>query len=126
LHKGWHDRTSKQKKKKLTMEQRIKQQHGDARVRQLKEKNKKWKQKLFGALDLPEEIQGDVPKLTMVGRSDLLVENHGNVLQYTCEVIRLYTTKGILKIDGSALELLELGTERAYVKGLIRGIGYEE
>ncbi len=81
---------------------------------------------LLKSLDLPEETSGAAPKCTLLGRSDLLVENHGGVLQYGPDCIRLYTSEGVLAISGEELLLSELGKERAYVEGRVQGITYEK
>lgn len=85
-----------------------------------------WNRQLLTKLDLPVETDATVPKLTMVGRGDLLVENHTGVLQYDSTRIRLTTHEGVLNISGADLNLLELSTGRAYVRGAISGVGYEE
>lgn len=85
-----------------------------------------WNRQLLTKLDLPVETDATVPKLTMVGRGDLLVENHTGVLQYEPARIRLTTHEGVLEIGGTDLNLLELSTGRAYVRGTISSIGYEE
>ena len=87
-------------------------------------KKSKWQRALLSVLDLPVETEPTVPKLTMVGRSDLLVENHKGVLQYTPDSIRLMTHEGVLNISGQELELLELAAGRAYVRGKIAGAQY--
>ena len=81
---------------------------------------------MLRVLDLPEETSSEVPKLTMVGRGDLLVENHTGVLQYSKNKIRLYTREGILCIEGCKLELLEFGVSRAYIRGEISSCSYPQ
>lgn len=85
-----------------------------------------WNRQLLTKLDLPVETDATVPKITMVGRGDLLVENHTGVLQYDPARIRLTTHEGILEIGGTGLNLLELSTGRAYVRGVVSQIGYAE
>jgi len=81
--------------------------------------------RVMAALDLPEESGGHIPKLTWLGRSDLLVENHNGILQYGETCVRLFTEEGVLAITGAALNMLELGARRAYIRGEIRAAGYE-
>lgn len=87
-------------------------------------KPSKWKRAILSALDLPVETEPTVPKMTMVGRGDLLVENHKGVLQYDKTNVRLLTHDGILHITGENLELLELAAGRAYVRGRLEGALY--
>ncbi|MEL7602048.1 MAG: YabP/YqfC family sporulation protein [Bacillota bacterium] len=98
-----------------------------SRKRQAKPwKPSRWKRALLGALDLPVETEPTVPKLTMVGRGDLLVENHKGVLQYDKSNVRLLTHEGVLHITGENLELLELAVGRAYVRGRLAGALYTD
>ncbi len=85
-----------------------------------------WNRQLLTRLDLPVETDATVPKLTMVGRGDLLVENHTGVLQYEPARIRLTTHEGVLQIGGTDLNLMELSTGRAYVRGTVSSVSYEE
>lgn len=82
--------------------------------------------KLLRALDLPEETDSRVPKITMLGTGDLLVENHTGILQYGDSIVRLMTPEGVVRILGEALELTEFGMQRVYLKGRILGWMYEE
>ncbi len=82
--------------------------------------------RILRALDLPEESDARVPKFTMLGSSDLLVENHSGILQYSEELVRLMTPEGVVRIHGESLELTEFGGERVYLRGRILGWAYEE
>ena len=82
--------------------------------------------KLLRTLDLPEEADARVPKITMLSTSDLLVENHTGILQYGDTLVRLMTVEGVVCIRGEGLELTEFGTERVMLRGRIRGWAYEE
>lgn len=82
--------------------------------------------RLLRALDLPEESDSRVPKFTMLGASDLLVENHSGILQYNDALVRLMTPEGVVRIIGRDLELTEFGGERVYLRGKILGWAYEE
>ena len=86
---------------------------------------RKWKRKLLEGLDLPLEAFGDVIRLTLIAKTDLLVENHTGLLQHTGTIIRLYTPEGILRVEGENLSMAHLGEERAYIKGTVKTVGYE-
>jgi len=88
-------------------------------------KKRKLRGKMLSVLDLPQETDGIVPKVTLVGDSDLLIENHAGVLKCHPELIRLYTRQGTLSISGDNMELLELGKERVYIRGNICGVAFD-
>jgi len=85
----------------------------------------KWKRKLLAELDLPQEACGDVLKLTMLAKTDLLIENHSGLFQYTDTVIRLYSPEGLLRIEGKGFSMAQLGEDRAYIKGTVHAVVYE-
>lgn len=75
-------------------------------------------------LELPEEIVLDLPLISMTGRSELHVENHKGVLEYTRERVRINTGCGVLKIGGKNLELSEITSEAVTVKGIVLALEY--
>lgn len=95
------------------------------RSKAAKARKRKPFRRVMAALDLPEESGGHTPKLTWLGTSDILVENHDGVLQYGESCVRLFTEEGVLAITGTALNMLELGARRAYIRGEIRSAAYE-
>lgn len=88
-------------------------------------KNATGLRRLLRALDLPEETDARVPKFTMLGSSDLLIENHSGILQYDRALVRLMTPEGVVRVAGAELELTEFGGERVYLRGKIAGWCYE-
>lgn len=89
-------------------------------------RRKNLKKAVFRVLDLPEEADGNTIKVTMVGRNDLLVENHKGVLQYAVELVRLLSSDGVLRVEGAQLMLSEFGMGRAYIRGEIAGWRFED
>ena len=88
-------------------------------------RRKKWKRVVLEALDLPQEADGETVKVTMIGRSDLLVENHRGILEYALEYVRLLSGDGGIRGEGRELMLSEFGAGRAYVRGNISGWSFE-
>lgn len=89
-------------------------------------KKRKLSGKMLSVLDLPQETDGIVPKITMIGDSDLLIENHAGVLKCLPDVICLHTQQGTLSVGGEDMELLELGKERVYIRGNICSVAFEK
>lgn len=88
-------------------------------------RRKKWKRVVLETLDLPLEADGETVKVTMIGRSDLLVENHRGILEYALEYVRLLSGDGVIRVEGRELMLSEFGAGRAYVRGNISGWSFE-
>jgi sporulation protein YqfC len=77
-------------------------------------------------LDLPAETLPGVPKVTMLGRETVLVENHKGILEYGPGCVRLITGLGVLRIGGTELELLQLGSELVTVSGRADSVLFED
>lgn len=67
----------------------------------------------------------DEPMVRMWGKAQLEVENHLGVLEFTQERIRLYTSIGIIRIEGRNLNIALFDSETAVCSGEICGISYE-
>ncbi|MCE5234426.1 MAG: sporulation protein YqfC [Clostridiaceae bacterium] len=85
----------------------------------------KLRRRIMEALDLPMETVLDVPRLTVLGREKLLVENHKGVYEYYPSFVRLKTGCGMLRVGGEELALEELGAERLFISGRIASFEYE-
>ena len=80
------------------------------------------KAKFAKALDFPREMMLDVPKLTLYGGSELIIENFNGIIEYSKESARINTAAGVYTIKGFELELLEITSYEILVKGKIFGI----
>ena len=80
--------------------------------------SKRW-EALGGQLGLPGDLLGDVPRLTLTGNSQALVENHKELLSYTEEAVELGCGKLRLRIRGEGLRLQTMDREELLVAGRI-------
>ena len=69
---------------------------------------------------LPEEAVTGAARLTMIGRCRVRIENHCGLVELTQERIRLRTREGMVRIEGSGLQLRELTLHTAEIEGEIR------
>lgn len=79
---------------------------------------------LAETLDIPREVVVDLPKVTLMGRLEAIVENHRGVLELHPTVVRLRTASGTLTVTGSSLVLGELSASRVSIRGTVDGIHY--
>ena len=77
-------------------------------------------------LDLPEDLDPRVPRITVLGRDRMLVENVAGIRRCTPEEIRLLTGCGTLTIGGEGLLVKELGESRALLTGRLLRWAYGE
>ncbi|KNY25745.1 sporulation protein YqfC [Pseudobacteroides cellulosolvens] len=82
------------------------------------------KEKVTEVLDLPKEVILDIPKLTMIGNTNLVVENYKGVIEYDVEKIRLNTGIGIIRIGGKELVIKEITSEDIMVYGKIESLEF--
>lgn len=78
--------------------------------------------KVSEKLGITPEIVSDIPKLTMLGNNELLIENHKGIIEYSQEKIRISIDTGILHIDGAALFIDVVDHDRVFISGRIHNI----
>ena len=84
-----------------------------------------WKRTLR-LLDLPEDMDARVPRVTVVGREQMLVENVAGVRRCTETEVLLLTGCGVLSVAGEGLLVKELGESRALIVGRLMRWAYGE
>ena len=77
-------------------------------------------------LDLPEDMDPQVPRITVLGREKMLVENVAGIRRCTEEVVLLLTGCGTLTVEGAGLLVKELGRSRAFITGKLERWAYGE
>lgn len=81
--------------------------------------------KAIRILDLPEDLDPDVPRITVLGRSRMLVENVAGIRRCTPEEVVLLTGRDTLLVEGEDLQVKELGESRAMLTGHLRAWRFE-
>jgi len=87
-------------------------------------KNTQW-QRLAGVLEIPQDIVLDLPRITMLGNQQLLVENHKGIIEYTPSLVRIKLNQGELLVAGKNLMLGNLQIEQILVEGTVGEIKYD-
>ncbi len=85
---------------------------------------KKVKKSFSEILEIPGDVAMDLPKITLVGSVQLLVENHRGIIEYTREVIRVSVIDGEIAIAGENLMLRNILPDELYVEGEIHSINF--
>jgi len=90
-----------------------------------KEKNEvNLKEKITEVLELPKEIILNVPKLIIMGNTDIMIENYKGIVEYEENRVRVNTAIGIIKITGSKLTIREITSEDIMVIGDITSLEF--
>jgi sporulation protein YqfC len=69
--------------------------------------------------DLPAELVPGVPKLTLSGGSEVLIENHGGLKSYSRDCIEVRGRDIVMQIRGEDLELAAMTKADIVVRGII-------
>jgi sporulation protein YqfC len=64
-------------------------------------------------------------RLTLIDNTNLYIENHKNVSEYTTRRVGVYAGPFYITVEGAGLELESFGQENVAVKGEIASIKYE-
>ena len=76
-------------------------------------------------LEMPKEIYSDVPKITITGFDEIIIENYKGILEYEEFFVKIKTYIGIININGYQLELENMTNDDIKVKGKIESIDLE-
>ncbi|MBP2645735.1 MAG: sporulation protein YqfC [Firmicutes bacterium] len=82
-------------------------------------------ERIAALLEIPDDIVLDLPRITMLGNKQLLVENHKGIIEYTASLVRIRLNQGELIIAGENLTLGNLQTEQILFEGIVAEIKYE-
>jgi sporulation protein YqfC len=88
------------------------------------ESKMKIKEKFTELLELPKEIVLDMPKLTMLGNGDLIIENYKGIAEYFEDVLRVNTTSGTIKVKGTNVYIKEITSESIMIYGNILSLEF--
>ena len=88
-------------------------------------KKQRVKEKLNNILDVPKEVGGADPKITIIGFDEMLIENYKGIFEYEEFYMRINTGIGIININGFSLSLEQISQDDILVKGKIESIDIE-
>ena len=76
-------------------------------------------------LDLPREVGTNIPKVTMMGFDEIIIENYKGILEYEEFFIRVSTYIGNININGFELSLNQITDEALSITGKIENVDIE-
>ena len=82
------------------------------------------KEKFSEMLELPKEIVLNIPKLTIVGNGDMIIENYKGLIEYDTVRIRVNTGAGVIRITGARLLIKEITSEDIIICGDIHALEF--
>ncbi|MGI6364394.1 MAG: sporulation protein YqfC [Bacillota bacterium] len=85
-------------------------------------KKDKVRKKIADIFDLPPDIVLDLPRIILVGRIQLYIENHKGITLYDENEIRISVNGGGIVIGGKDLQLRTVYNDDIYIEGEIHSI----
>ena len=86
---------------------------------------KRKEKKLNRILEMPKEVYSDIPKITIIGFEEMVIENFKGILEYEEFFIRINTYVGVININGYGLTLENMTDDDIKVKGKIESMEIE-
>jgi sporulation protein YqfC len=75
-------------------------------------------------LDFPPDVAGEGPKITIIGRREILVENYLSIVNFSEEEIRLETTEGEVCFGGKGLTLRVILSTELRIEGELSSLSF--
>ena len=89
-------------------------------------RNSKRFSKINEILEIQKEVSTDIPKITIIGFEEMLIENYKGILEYDEIFIRISTHIGIIDISGLNLSLNQMTEDDILISGKIENIEFEK
>lgn len=80
------------------------------------------RRKLDKILEMPEEVCSNVPKLTITGFNEMIIENYKGILEYEEFFASISTHIGIININGFNLNLEKMTNDDIKITGKIESL----
>lgn len=84
------------------------------------------KKKISDALDLPQDIVLNVPRVIVTGKIATFIENHKGIIEYNSELVKISTSIGVICVRGEDLHIKTIISDEITVEGKIIAIEFEE
>ena len=83
------------------------------------------KMKIDKILEMPTEVCTNMPKITIIGFNELILENYKGILEYEDFFVRISTYIGIINVNGYGLRLENMTEDDIKVTGKIESVDVE-
>jgi sporulation protein YqfC len=75
--------------------------------------------KISNVAELPYELVLNLPKITIIGDMQAVIENHKGIIEYENDIIRINSSIGMIKITGEKLTIKNIMAEEIIILGSI-------
>lgn len=78
---------------------------------------KKIMRQIANTMELPPEVVMDYPRITVVGSTEALIENHKGLVQYTADCIKAKSLQGVIVVTGHNLHIQFFSSNEIKITG---------
>lgn len=83
------------------------------------------KRRIEKILEMPEEVYTNVPKLTITGFNEMILENYKGILEYEEFFASISTYIGVVNINGYNINLEKMTNDDIKITGKIESVELE-
>lgn len=83
------------------------------------------KTRMAEMLELPEDIVLNLPRIRIVGNTEILVENHAGITSYSPEYVRIGTPRGDMAITGEHLIIKYITRDEILIRGSVERVEFD-
>lgn len=87
--------------------------------------NKELINKIGEIASIPKDVTQGLPYLSIIGNSEMYIENYKGILEYTREHVRLQTQIGRIEIIGKHLHIDYYANDEMKIKGIFHAIEFK-
>ena len=87
--------------------------------------NKLLIQKIEELANIPKDVTEGLPYLSILGNTEIYIENYRGLLEYTHEIVRVQTQNGRIELNGTNLHVEYYSNDEMKIKGFIKEINFQ-
>ncbi|MBS5864058.1 MAG: YabP/YqfC family sporulation protein [Clostridia bacterium] len=88
-------------------------------------KIKNTRNKIEKLLEIPVEVTTNIPKITLIGFNQLMIENYTGVIEYEEYLVKINSSIGIIIIEGNKMNLNQINENDVLISGVLSKIYLE-
>ena len=75
-------------------------------------------------LELPKDVILNIPKITIVGREEIHIENHKGIIIFEEKMIKVSSSEGDINVYGENFQILFMGGSTLIIGGKFKNMEY--
>ena len=87
--------------------------------------NQSIKTKIVELSEIPKDVMMGISILTIIGDTEISIENHKGIIEYTDSLVKVHTKSGRIIIRGKKLFVDSYSNDEMIIKGTIHTIEFQ-